>query len=430
MNILLIHAESGKWYSPLFKKLFRYPPLGLLYISSFLKMHGYTNIKLIDYIIIEFSKSRFIHKLKEFKPDVVGILLYAESYDRAIMLSKLIKEICIETKVIFGGAFATFVAEDILKNKCVDFVVLHEGENTILELIKNLESRTNSYKNIAGLAFRQGDKVIINPRREYIKNLDSLPFPDISLVDMLRYYGIFCLSTSRGCPGNCVFCSARAMWGPRYRCRSAESVFSELFWYYKKYRSKVKYFYFADDTFTAKQERVFELSNLLNKSPISVPWYCESRVDVLTEDMLKVMRGSGCYKIHLGVESGNQRIINSIRKNINLEKVEQVLEYAKKFNIKILCSFVLGLPEDTTETMDDTIRYIRHIKQKYGVEIAVSMNIPFPGTYEYNNLDSLGLKIHIKKWSNFTINSAIISGKYFSRQVLQNYYCRAIKSSI
>lgn len=276
VDVLLLNLPTTSWYKDKFAKSNGMPPLGLLYIGTVLKENGY-KVKIIDFAVENFSKESFINTLNDLKPKIVGMSTYNESWKAQKVVCSLIKTILPEVNIFAGGAFATFCYNDVLKQSATDYVIRGEGEYSVLDLCNIILG--NSEKNlmdVPGIIYKiKDDELYINENLARIENLDSLPFPDRELVNIERYLVPYTISTARGCPGACIFCSSRAFWGKKVHIRSAESVFNELMYLYNKYGATV--FYITDDTFTASSKRVYEFCKMLKDTKINFVWGCESR---------------------------------------------------------------------------------------------------------------------------------------------------------
>lgn len=237
IDILLINLPTTNWYKEKFAKSNSMPPLGILYIATVLEKHEY-KVKVIDLAVEHFSQEKFVQELKTLNPNVIGMSTYNESWKAERVLTKLVKKILPDVKVYAGGAFATFCYEDILRNTDTDYVIKGEGEFSTLKLCNKLirNSEEFSIEEIPGIIYKKQDgSLYINNDNARIINLDELPFPNRELIDINNYLLPFTINTSRGCPGQCVFCSSKAFWGRKVYMRSAQNVFDELMYIYKKY---------------------------------------------------------------------------------------------------------------------------------------------------------------------------------------------------
>lgn len=327
--------------------------------------------------------------------------------------------------MISGGVHVTFRPEEALNNG-FDYVILHEGESTIIELLEYIKADLEP-KDVLGLAFIADGKPVINANRGYIENLDMLPFPDLLSLRLTEYMTPLAIVTSRGCPGDCIYCSSRAMSGKTYRIRSAESVFSEIF-----YLSSIilrdntllrSYLAIYDDTFTVNKKRLRMFCHLMIESKMNIiPWKCESRIDVLDEELIVLMKDAGCFALHVGVESANQFIIDSLNKHIKFAQVDNALSLLHKHGIQPLCSFIIGNHLDDKETLEKTFIYIKHIIVDFKAKVAISPNTPLPGTELYENAFKYNVGIESNNWDDYSLMKVIISTKFLSSQDIRNYY--------
>ena len=430
MKILLVHAYYAEILRNIYQKTLSSPPLGLMYIKAFLREHGYKEIEIIDLMVEGLSNTLFSKKLKELDPTIVGFSVYCESYGYSLELAKKVKEIKPNTVIVFGGSFPTFMPRDVLKFPQIDYVVMGEGEESFLELVSYLSGKKKQdVENISGIAYRKEGRVFVNKRREPIKDLDQLPFLDYSALNLTKYNSPFTISTCRGCPSRCIFCSSQEMWGNRVRFRSAKHVFAEVTHLVEQYHPKLlKRIYFIDDTFTANPWRAIEFCKLMKGAPFKIPWYCESRVDTVDAEILGLMAEAGCYSVQFGVETGVQEVLDRLGKGIRLEQAEKAIRSATSVGMKVACSFILGHAVDTMETMRRTLDYADYLQEKLGVyNIHMSLNTPFPGTYQHENAERIGLKIETREWSNYTLKKAVISTDNFSSIELQNMLMEYLK---
>ncbi|OGZ37845.1 MAG: hypothetical protein A3E90_03265, partial [Candidatus Portnoybacteria bacterium RIFCSPHIGHO2_12_FULL_40_11] len=293
-----------------------------------------------------------------------------------------------EIKIILGGHQATSLPKETLETfSCFDIMVIGEGEETLLELVKELEKGTPDLKKIKGIAYRESDKITINPKRDLIKELDSIPFPSRELINFSRYrpptkayYSkpFAAMITSRGCPFYCTFCAyAKGV----CRLRSPENVIGEIKELVRKY--KVKSILFYDDTLTFDKERLIKICDLIIKNNFDLKWTCYSRVNAVSPSLLEKMKSAGCELISYGVESGSQRMLNIMKKGITLEQIEKAITMTKKTGIKTSASYVLGIPGETKESISQTIAFAKKLNTTFA---HFNMITPWPGTELYNRL--------------------------------------------
>lgn len=416
-KVLLIVSSSNKIRRKSFAEKSSSPPLGLIYIASILKMHGY-NTRILDLSVEDYSLVEFKRIIKDFSPQVVGISVYTETYSSSVQIAKLIKKVVPNAKIVFGGPHVTFLPEEALSNREVDFVIQNEGENTFVELLEYLKNNHYLLSRIKGLAYKDRDgNIKINEKRSYIKSLDMLPIVNEEMVNKELYTYSTTIISSRGCPGKCIYCASRAMSGSKYRTRSAENLFGEI--YYKYYKYGIRYFNIFDDTFTANVKRLTRFCDLVRKTELPITWRCDSRADVLSEKIIDMLKDAGCIALHIGIESGSQEVLNELKKYINLEKAEKMVKYASEKGILPMCSFIIGHHCDTFETIQMTVDLAMKFKKKYGAAVAFSTNTPYPGTYLYEHAKELGITIHTKCWDYYDIVQPIISTKNISQDELR-----------
>ncbi len=359
------------------------PPLGILYLAAVLERESIP-VQVIDAALEKFSLDETFEKIKSISPRIVGLSVCTPDYRIIDKFAFLLKNKFPEIKIVMGGPHPTLDPDGVLSFPHVDFVIRGEGEYSFLELCRTLlNGEENQFRKILGLSFRENGKVVHNPERSMINNLDEIPFPARHLVPLMKYrnYGrvykrkpVGVMITSRGCPLKCIFC-AHEIFGRKYRFMSAPRIVEEIKLLKEAYG--VKEILFREDNFTAHRERVFEFCDILIKEKIDVTWMCLADANSITEEMAIQMKKAGCWHIGIGVESGNQEIINILKKNIKLERVEKVFNFLHKVGIKTLAFFMIGNYVDTKETIKDTIRFANRLNTDFAI---FTITTPFPGT--------------------------------------------------
>jgi radical SAM superfamily enzyme YgiQ (UPF0313 family) len=315
------------------------------------------------------------------------------------------------------GSHPTYMPEDTLNKKGIDIIVRNEPEFVIRDLTKALTG-DNGWKGIRGIGYKDASgKIVINPAYPSIENLDELPVLDTSFLPknalyfnpIIKKFPYITLSTSRGCLAQCIFCSAPFFEGPRYRYQSPERVLREL-----KVHSKnnFKTIYFRDATFTADRQRVIEICKEIIKQKLAISWVCNSRVGLVNEEMLSLMKKAGCYLIKFGVESGVQRILDNSKKGIKVTDIERTFKLCKEAGIDTHAHIMIGMPGDTQETVKKTIQFVCAIKP---TTASFGICTPYPGTplFEYvKNKCS-----EIKDGSGINLKVLHVRGDY------NKYYC-------
>ena len=411
------------------------PPAGLAYIASYLKNKG-INVKVIDAQAEKLDIKSFKEKIRETAPLVVGITVHCSvQITEAHLTAKLVKEISSNIKVVIGGSHPSALARETLEQcSYIDIVVYGEGEVTMYETAENIKNNL-PLNNIKGIAYRHNDKILINPPRDFIDDLDSLDFPAFELFPLNRYKPYFrsgsrCLelpvTTIRGCPSKCFFCYQPM--SDNIRMRSPENIIKEIKYHIENFN--LKQVLFTDDTFTLYPDRINKLCELLIKERLyeKINWLCASRVDIVNEELLKIMKKAGCYCITYGVESGSQYILDKIKKNISLAQAKEAVRLTKKHGIKADVNFIIGLPYETEKTIMQTIKFMNELDPDY-VNIALLSIFPGTSAYEMARLNTGGLKLLNSDWNKSgRIVGNMVELEEIPRTTLEFYQMKAYSS--
>lgn len=398
------------------------PPLGMLYIMSYLEKAGYA-VSFVDLAVEMFDRKEFVEGLMEANPKLVGLSTYVESWDFQNSLADSIKSVLKESIIVAGGHCASFCYEDILKNRSFDYLIRGEGEEAFLLLTNYLINGEGKLNDIGNLVYIKDGHTVINPSKR-ILDIESLPYPARDAIDFLRYSYPFTISTSRGCPGRCIFCSSRAFWGKKVKIRSAGNIISEIKSVYNQY--SLRDFFIIDDTFTFLPARTIEFCDRLNEFSEEInekfSWGCESRADVVDYKLLRKMKDSGCQMIQFGMESGNNEILKSIKKNIKYEQVYESVKLAYELGIKVNVSFIIGHHEDTHETIQETLEKALDLKRSFNANVLYGINTPYPGTELRKKKDEFGLELMTDNYRHLLPQVASIATNYLSQNDIRKYY--------
>ena len=363
-------------------------PLGLGYLAAILEKNGF-DINIIDGQALHLTLIDVKNELLKRKPDIVGLTSTTLTYKSALSIIKVTKEVLPDSLTVIGGSHVTFWDDKALK-ECpeLDVVVRGEGEITFLELVKKLK-KDESFTDVVGITCRKDGNIVKNSDRQHIEDLDNLPYPAFHLwpIEHFNKYGkiIFPVMTSRGCTFWCDFCSAVRMFGRRYRMRSPQKVVDELEFLYKKYGQDQYTFY--DDAFTVSQSRTEEICDEIKKRDLKIKWDCETRVDMVTKELLQKMKAAGCIAVWFGVEAGSAKVIEAMGKGISLTQTFNAFKWAKEAGLMTVASMILGFPGETRETAMESINLLAKIKSD---EIGVYIATPYPGTPMYDYVKKMG----------------------------------------
>jgi anaerobic magnesium-protoporphyrin IX monomethyl ester cyclase len=366
-----------------------FPSLGLGYLAAVLEKNDY-EVDVIDCQTVKFTYEEFRNEISKRNPNVVGVTSNILTYKSALKIAKISKEIHPKCVTVIGGPHVSFWDQEALQ-ECpqLDVVVRKEGEYTLLELVQRLEAGKDYY-DVIGTTCRKGKEIIRNPDRPFIENLDELPFPARHFwpIECLQKYGtmIFDVVSSRGCVQYCSFCIEVRAHGRKYRVRSPKNVVDELEFLHKKYGAK--YFAFLDDAFTVDKRRAVEICEEIQKRKLKIKWACETRVDMVTKELLLKMKETGCADIWFGIESGSKKVLEAMKKGITPEQTIRAFKWAKEVGIKTNPNVVLGTPGETKETALETIRFVeRLIPDHLG---CYTVATPYPGTPMYDYVKEKG----------------------------------------
>lgn len=357
------------------------PPLGVGYLGAVLEKAGF-EVKIIDAPALGWGIKKIVSETKRFQPDFIGLSVSTVDFDKAVKLAKALKK-SQKAPIIIGGPHITALPEEAMKNSCFDIGVISEGEETMVELIRTLVKKGNLQK-VDGLVFREGKKVVKTKSRQFIRDLDQLPFPARHLMPPLSAYHptpatykqfpVGTMITSRGCPYQCSFCF-RGVFGNKLRFRSPENVVAEMEILITQFGAKEIRLW--DDTFNADPERVKTICRLMIKKGLKFPWTCLGRVDRADCQMLDLMKKTGCWQISYGIESGNEKILANLGKGITKKMAKKAIEATYQAGIQSFGFFILGLPGETEQTMAETIEFAKSLPLNAA---NFSIATPYPGT--------------------------------------------------
>jgi magnesium-protoporphyrin IX monomethyl ester (oxidative) cyclase len=394
-------------------------PVGIAYIASYLEKNG-VEVKIVDALAsgwnnfnyrengtvrVGLGEEEIKSEIKRYKPDLVGITcLFTTQADNMYRVADLVKEVDKDLPVVVGGAHPSSVPHECLKTESIDYVVRGEGEITTYELTSSVQGKIRP-RAVKGLLFKENGKIVENGPREFIRDLDSLPFPAYHLLPMERYFeagekGLtsrgftvkkwVSMVTSRGCPYNCFFCSVQIVSGRIWRARSAKNVVDEIEFLVNEYG--IKHIFFEDDNMIIDIKRAENIFDEIIQRGIKIAWETPNgiRADRLNENLLKKMKRSGCTNLVIGIENGNQKFLNEvIRKNLDLKNVEQAVKMITKEGIQLNGFFIIGIPGENERIVNDTINFARKLA-RMGMVPLFGIATPLPATDMYNYAKKMG----------------------------------------
>lgn len=399
------------------------PWLGLACLAGSLLRDRHL-VRVLDLDVVNSPQKALEDAISGFDPQVVGISFTTPLFQEMCAIGEMVKEKHPDVVIVGGGAHATALPEDTLRNSPLDAVVIGEGDFTLGELVS-----ADNLSVVSGIAYKAGGDIIVTPRRGYISDLDTLPFPSWGVIDLQRYASrppgsrkrrVGPLETSRGCPFSCPYCT-KIVFGNRFRAKSANRVVDEI-----EYMLSLGFeeIHIVDDNFSSDLERAKDICDLIIKRGLKFPWKAFNglRVDSTDQELFRMMHRAGCYEIHFGIESGNQGVLDGFHKGITLEQVTQAVDWASKEGIMTLGYFMLGLPGDTEETIKDTLSFAVKLKLDYA---KISYTLPLPGTRLYQQMEESELLVSNVDWAKYNQSMApreIYTHPTVGWEVQEKYY--------
>ncbi len=433
MKIILINplSDLARLSSTYFRSVTPLPPLGLASLAAVLKNN---NIEVLveDQYASSISNEALIDKIASFSPQVIGFSCLTTAMSNVKRLINGIRQAGISAKIVLGNIHPTIFTEEVLAQGLADIVIRGEGEESLLETVIALDSNL-TLENIKGISYLRDGKVMHNPERKIVEDLDELPYPDWHSFD-LKYYRrypmlgiykslVFPVQASRGCAYNCLFCSQDKFYKkPRYR--KIKKVVDEIEYLHSKFN--MKYIGFTDAYFPFSKNSGLEFCDELIRRKLhkKIKWFTETRVDMVDLELMRRMKESGLYLVMYGFESGNQKVLDYTGKGTTLEQARRAMEYTKKYNIRSLGLFMLGLPPDTKETCRQTIKFAKQLDPDL---VKFNIAVPFPGSvffeenkHKIGNIDKIDNKFTSwHDWSSWD-GEIIYSSNAITKEELSN----------
>jgi len=399
-----------------------YPPLGILYISAWLEKYNFPN-EIFDSTFSSFEEQK--QYLLNEKPEVVAIYCNLMTKVNVVRLIKFINttNTLKHTKIVLGGPDVRYNLEDYL-SQGADFAIIGEGEKTMFELVENIKAQNPFYDEITGLAYINGNgDVIKNKERLKIREVDELPLPNREGIDMSKYLSVWkkhhgkstiSVSTQRGCPYTCRWCST-AVYGQSYRRRSPEVVVDELLYLKEKFNPDA--LWFVDDVFTVSHKWLAAFKEEVNKRNAVIPFECITRADRLNPKVLGMLKEAGCFRVWIGAESGSQKIIDAMDRRVKVETVREMIQEAKRQGIEAGTFIMLGYPGETEDDIQETIH---HLKVSNPDHFTITIAYPIKGTGLFQEVEAI--QTTELDWGNSTDRD-----RDFERTYSKKYYEYAVR---
>ena len=432
MRVLLVDPPKRPW--PLLRDTV-IPPIGLAYLASYLRASG-VEVNVLDCTALNIGWDGLRGILERLEPDLVGAggpTCYSGEAARVLSIAK---DAVPGVVTVAGGPHFTFTAEEsLLRHPQIDFIVLGEGEKTLAELVRALEGG-GRLRDVKGLALRRGGEVLFTEPRPLIKDLDSLPIPAWDLLPMQKYRlsawgNAMMLTSSRGCPFKCRFCSERVFWGGVWRGHSPGRVVYEMELVWRKYGKKI--IWFGDDTFNVDRERLLGIAEEIVERGLNVAWGFEGRADLILRDrdIIGRLREAGLFWVLVGVEASSDEELKRYGKGITLEQARQAFKILKEHDIITQAMFVVGERKDTVETIRRKVELAKELDVDFAIFTPLT---PLPGTPLYEEAKAKGW-LEVDDYSRYDFAHAVMPTETLTRrevdrliaQCYMSFYARPTK---
>ena len=390
----------------MFEQDTRQKPLGLCYMGAALRKRGHY-VSILDLRFLT-GYGSYARRLGEIDPDIVGISILTPNRDYAFECARIAREM--GKTVVGGGVYATPGHQDMMESGYFDYVITGEGDISFPALVERI-----------GSGDRPENAVI---KGELVKDLDSLPFPDIEIYDLDFYEnlpswkgfrspatGMIC---SRGCPAKCTFCKplAEKMFGKKMRFRSADNIFAEVEWYANRFGIKTIHTY--DDTFPANKKLILKFCEKMASAGLDVDWTINARSDTFTEDAARALAESGCKMVSIGFESSSQWILDYLKKGTTVEQNYRAAGLCNKYGIRFLANILAGIPGETDEDFERNYQFVRETKPD---QVFFNTLMPTPGTQIHEDLKAQGLLKEVSCFEDYAVSPwhGLIKGVDYDR---------------
>lgn len=401
------------------------PPLGLGYLAAVLLKDGFA-VDLVDMDVEDMGEQELARLLDLRRPAVLGISATTLTVKNAIRVAKVAKARSPKTIIAIGGPHTTVRPLDALRHPHVDVVVRGEGEETFLDLCREVRAGGSLPAQIPGTLWREDGGCREPAPRARIRDLDSLPFPARHLMPLDRYNIPGTVLTSRGCPFACGFCAGPLVLGRRYTARRAERVVEEVQTLVDLFG--LTSFYFVDDTMTASTPRLLRICAGLRRLRVPsrlnhrLKWTCESRADTAAPESLAAMAEAGCTTLQFGMESGSQELLDQLGKKVTLRQIENAVSWSRAAGISPVLSMVFPHPAETDRTFRQTVSFIQRLYDLGAEKVIPALLTPFPGTRFYEDRARLGLRVLTTDTDEYNLGTTVVTTEHFDVGKIANGY--------
>jgi anaerobic magnesium-protoporphyrin IX monomethyl ester cyclase len=417
-----------------------YPPLGLLYLSAYLENNGIENL-VFDTTFS--SRDKLYETILASSPAVIGIYVNLMTKINVLEIIQFVKTRCPLARIVLGGPEIRYSAENFLSHGA-DVVVIGEGEQSMLEVTQRFLGNERLHPELKGIMFKEGGTYVQTPEREKLKDLDLLPEPARNKIDLDLYltswkhvHGLsaMSISTMRGCPYTCKWCS-RAVYGLSYRRRTPEKVVEELAGLVRRYGPDS--FWFVDDVFTISHKWLRTFHDELHRTGLKVRFECITRADRMNEEVIQLLKASGCFRVWIGAESGSQKVIDLMDRRVDVNQVREMIRMSRKNGIEAGTFIMLGYPGETEADIEETIH---HLKESNPDHFTITVAYPIKGTelFQEVELTSSGLswatstdrdldfkRTYSRKYYDYAVRR-VVNEVNFNKNVIASRSFRAVK---
>ena len=406
MKVLLINPAMNLQKLGRFASLLEpMPCIGLAYIAAALEQHG-CEVKVLDMFADRLSGEQIVDMSREFDPQLVGMTVLTPSEPVCTLLSAMIKGVLPNTKIVWGAVHADIFAKDIIRQGKADFVVHHDGEETICELVDGIKSGCSDFSMVDGLSWSDQGEPVTNKARKLLQDLDTLPYPAWHLFPYEKYgllpfadfaKPVLTMTGSRGCPYRCDYCSLINTGGKVYRRRDPVKIADEYEYLVDRY--KVKQIGFVDPIFPlVKKDLKPFCEELVNRGlDKKCQWLSETRCDRLDKETCELMYWGGCRRVLMGIESGSDLLLGNVNKNMTTAKVREGVAHAKAAGIQTVGLFMIGMPGETPEMTKETVEFSVELDLDFA---KYAITVPFPGSKLFE--DRWQKDLFRDDWENYT----------------------------